>query len=342
MKHLGSLFGLVLGLNIFLSSPTGFAKVKELKQKLTKYSHQISKLEAEINQIDKELANKNDLFLKDQAHLTSMESTLKQKRAALEESAQAISNQYQKAQKSYRLFLLQSTEGETEDDLVMRKIYEEVLKSKIASLSQSQSESKTILARISELEQQVTHLKKSEGSLYSYIIDLENKKKGVGETYLSLMEEHNSLQQELDKLMARENARKTVAKKKLKKSRHQLLSLPLDSFDQIKKGKKGLTLTYKGVVPVKAPGTGRVIYVGELASYGQVIMVDHGQQVKSVLLGDLSIRVKKGETVKNNQILGYTISDKEISKSLYFEVRKKNQVQNTANWIAPSSKNKII
>ena len=78
------------------------------------------------------------------------------------------------------------------------------------------------------------------------------------------------------------------------------------------------------ISPIKAPSSGKVVYTGELASYGNIIMIDHGQDVRSVIFGDMKIKANKGDLVEKSQILGYTMADPGIEKSLYYEIRKKN------------------
>ena len=58
------------------------------------------------------------------------------------------------------------------------------------------------------------------------------------------------------------------------------------------------------------------------------MMIDHGNQTRSVLLGHFLPKLKKGQAVRQGQILGYT-RGRELVEKLYFEVRKKNLAQNT-------------
>src|SRR5690606_24095673 len=100
-----------------------------------------------------------------------------------------------------------------------------------------------------------------------------------------------------------------------------------------KKGTKGVTYYFRGERPIFAAKAGKVIYRGELASYGQVIMIDHGASIRSVLLGNISFKILKGDLVSKGTILGYTRGNAMEKSSLYFEIRKKNIAQNTSNWL---------
>ena len=296
-------------------------------------------MEAELNQIDKELSQYNLIFLEDQGKLKEVESSLNDKKKSLNKTADEISQKYSLAKKAYLNYLMEATDSDNENQIFRKKIYSEVLKVKLNSLSEAQKKSQAIMAAINNSEKKIENYRKDEDSIYQYIISLENKKKTIGENYIDTMEKRNSLQTQLDKLLARQKAYRTAKKNELKSGS---FGLPLNGFQTIKKGKNGLTLNYQGTQPVMAPAAGRVVYVGELASYGQVIMIDHGKDIKSVLLGDIQITTKKGDAVKLNQILGYTISDEEITKSVYFEIRKKNKAQNTAKWISSTYQKQII
>jgi septal ring factor EnvC (AmiA/AmiB activator) len=105
--------------------------------------------------------------------------------------------------------------------------------------------------------------------------------------------------------------------------------LPLRNYLSYKGSSKGMTFKYKKVAPVHATERGKIVYSGELSSYGKVIMIDHGHDIRSVILGDLNIKATKGSVVKKGDILGYVNSDAGITKTLYYEVRKKNIAQNT-------------
>ena len=92
---------------------------------------------------------------------------------------------------------------------------------------------------------------------------------------------------------------------------------------------------------MKAVGGGKVVFAGDLASYGQVLLIDHGSDLRTVLLGKMDIKVKKNDTVKDGDILAYTQNDTKTDQNLYFEVRKKNTAQNTILWLDQNGVSKI-
>ena len=112
---------------------------------------------------------------------------------------------------------------------------------------------------------------------------------------------------------------------------------PLESFLKIEYNQKGVTFKYKGKLPLKAAASGKIVYKGVLSNFGNVLMIDHGKQTRTIILGKFSSNSKKGSVVKKGQILGYTRGSRLKEEKLYFEVRKKNKVQNTFQLIERKS-----
>lgn len=80
---------------------------------------------------------------------------------------------------------------------------------------------------------------------------------------------------------------------------------------------------------VRSPWWGKVAYAGNLAGYGKVIVLDHGQRVHTVLacLGCLS--VDKGQNVKAGSVVGQVGA----STLVYLEVRKGAKPVNPLKWL---------
>ena len=85
--------------------------------------------------------------------------------------------------------------------------------------------------------------------------------------------------------------------------------------------------------PVYTTKPGKVIYSGTLSTFGNVVVIDHGKEMRSVILGDFKVDVKKGAKVQIGQVLGYARLRSGEEGKVYFEVRKKNKVYKTINLI---------
>ena len=69
------------------------------------------------------------------------------------------------------------------------------------------------------------------------------------------------------------------------------------------------------------------------------MMIDHGQEVRSVLLGPFESSLQKGDQVNSDQPIGFIKA--QALNSIYFEIRKRNIAQKTINWIDELSFSKI-
>src|SRR5690606_22476463 len=70
---------------------------------------------------------------------------------------------------------------------------------------------------------------------------------------------------------------------------------------------------------------GTVVYVGGLSTYGNVVMIDHGNDTRTVVLGPFTPATEKGRKVRAGDKIGSMAS----AGRLYFEVRKQNVAQDT-------------
>lgn len=319
--------------------------VKKLEDKIANQSNQINKLAAQIQDVDSKLSVNNETYVSRMKILEGLEQEVEGLKNDLNNSASYISKEYNDTKKAFNLYLLEAGDTSSDDVLLSRKIYMDLLKKKMGELKNAQGNSTKLLSLIQSYEQDISEKKREEEEIYKIIVDLEGNKKEMSQKYVSLMEHKNLNQAQLDKLIAKRKAKRKIYKKRKvskTKIRKQLstlfkLNLPLDNFINVNKSKEGITFKFSETSPIKAPRAGKIVYAGQLSNYGNVLIIDHGHDVRSVLLGDIVAKVKKGDDVQNSQIIGYTVADLGNVKALYFEVRKKNIVQNTVNWI---SKNK--
>lgn len=312
--------------------------VNSLKDKLSKQVSVISQLGAKIRTIEKNLGSINDDFLVKTQEIKKLDKIIIEMRKHLSGSASDISRSYSDTKKILNHYLLDVADERTQDKLLKRKIYITLLQKKLKELEAAQEGSQTLLVTLKEYEDRLDQSKRDEGALYNLLVDLEEQKKSLGQQYVSQLETKNSYEESLEEAIARRKVKRKqprVTRSNIKVS----LRKPLDSYISAKGSKKGVTFKFNKVAPVYASGSGKVVYAGELASYGRVIMVDHGHEIRSVILGDIAIKVKKGDMIRKGSVLAYTNSDPGLTKSLYYEVRKKNIAQNTLNILKKSNKN---
>lgn len=318
------------------------SNVKKLQNELSVHSSEVSKLAAQIKDLDKKLSDTNSSYISRVKTIEKIEKKISYMQTELEKSAAKISSEYQSSQKALNLYLLEASDEENEDSLLHRELYLEVFEQKIEKLKSAQKISNQLLETINLYDQKLTETKSNEEIVYKLIVDLENKKKEISQKYLDTLENKNQLESKLDQVKAKKIAYQKVYKDKNSGDLVKIpMDMPLESFVRAKQSKKGIILKFSEVSPVKAPSSGKIVYTGELASYGNIIMIDHGDDVRSVIFGDIKIKAEKGDLVQKSDILGYTLADPGVEKSLYYEIRKKNIAQNTIQWISNNAKENL-
>lgn len=310
---------------------------KKLKNRLANESAAVSKIAAQIKDLENKLAESNNNYLESLSKIETLDEKVQNLKDSLRSNALEISTEYKKSQKALNLYLLEAIDEDNAEALHHKEIYLELLGKKLKSLKAAESKSHSLLETINLYEQQLTETRATEEEIYQVIVELENKKKVMSQTYVSKLENKNRIESTLDKIKAKITAKKKVGISTIGTSKNDFLIpmvTPLDDYLELVQNKEAIILKYKDTLQLKAPAPGKVIYTGELANYGKLIMIDHGNDIKSVLLGDLKIKISKGAPVEQGQLLGYTVSDPGVIKSLHYEIRKKSKPVNALSWIS--------
>lgn len=126
-------------------------------------------------------------------------------------------------------------------------------------------------------------------------------------------------------------------------ARKGILSLPAEgkivsSFGRRYDPKTSLYTFHKGVdiqavalSPVRAVYPGKVVFSGKIGGYGQLLILDHGDQYYS-LVGQLGEALKQdGDEVKEGEVIGKSSLD---NTPVYFEIRQRHIAVNPVPWFA--------
>jgi septal ring factor EnvC (AmiA/AmiB activator) len=110
-------------------------------------------------------------------------------------------------------------------------------------------------------------------------------------------------------------------------------------FGQTVDGEKqeGLTLTTRAAAPVVAPLDARVQYSGVFRSYGQMVILDVGNDVLVVVAGLDALYPEAGQWVLAGEPIGRMADRKSPSPELYLEVRRKGQPVDPEKWLGQRS-----
>lgn len=117
----------------------------------------------------------------------------------------------------------------------------------------------------------------------------------------------------------------------------------IDPFTHRKKKHSGVDLIARKNTEIRAAADGKVIFTGRKGGYGKTIIIDHGNNIKT-LYGHLnSITVSSGDNVKMGEYIGGVgNTGRSTSNHLHFEVRENDKPVNPLsftyerNWTPPS------
>ena len=111
---------------------------------------------------------------------------------------------------------------------------------------------------------------------------------------------------------------------------------------------KGLSIVTRAQAPVAAPADGWVLYAGDYLNYGQIVILDVGQDHTILLAGLAAVNAKVGQFVRMGETLG-TMGSRTIGRTvassagasrptLYIEMRNKNTpIDPTGWWATPTN-----
>lgn len=329
-------------LSLLILSVTAQAAVPR-RDDLARTRSEVMEMGARLSTLEKEISNKSNLYHTSLEQIKQFENDIRLYRERLKELHLQVSEAREENKKILQSYLLESENDSTEP--WQRKVHLELLKKAQTKLKSNEEELISFENKVKDFDLKLADLRKNEEELAHVIKELETRKKVAMDKYMDKVQE---------KKVAEKNVVRAKVATRLEKVREKLsdaprvemrpdrfFARPVEDFVSYTASPKGVTFRYKSVQPVKAVGEGKVVFAGDLASYGQVVLIDHGSDLRTVLLGKMNIKVKKNDTVKDGDVLAYTHNDLKEAQNLYFEVRKKNTAQNTILWLDLGGVSKI-
>lgn len=296
----------------------------------------VLQLGARLNSLERELGQQNNKYLAAIQKIHVLEAELEKYTKQLNATREEQEKREQELAQILRSYHLAIVEG----DAVPTPHYMSLVKQNREKAALKIQETEILSKTIVDFRTRLETLRHDEQDLLKLTADLEIRKKGLTETYLSKLEEKQKAEAKAQAHRIQERVRRVtqtiVPAANIPNGFH--FNSPLDQVTSATPSDKGVTFKFGQLQPIKAPKAGRIVYNGDLASYGKVLMIDHGNDIRTVMLGRFHSQLQKNAQVETGDTLGYT---DEGGDSLYFEVRKKNVAQNTINWLAPSAVGKI-
>jgi murein DD-endopeptidase MepM/ murein hydrolase activator NlpD len=344
--------------NVELNEDDGKENVFEMKRRIQDQNKQMLILSKEVNNVEVTLGLSNKKYLKLAEERNQIEERLSMAKKNADLDSDSLKKSYSQSKSLLMGVLLNKLENtENSSDLLARKIMITKLQERMRELETMMNANKNLRQEVDRLQLSLEESMSTEKELLSVMSELENKKKELRDTLTKEKESHEQLRLKLDEeknkfalnkksqLMAKEKEKLSplqITEEIKIPSQNQKINFPvatgdefyppLYSFQGIEYEKKGVTFNFHGKKEVRATKAGKIVYTGALANYGNVLMIDHGNDSRTVLLGQFDYLVKNGDSVKLAQVVGYTapkINSGLSEGKLYFEVRKSNLAQNT-------------
>jgi len=324
---------LVRSLIIFaLSSAHIFAATKsisisELEKNAKNAKKEVESLAQDLTALEKKLGQKNHEFLNVLKLRQELEAKLVTASRMLEKEQSQVQEESQRLNQVLKhLALQQLDQHQNAASMAAGRVLLTQVKKQMGELAQLSIQSKQRQEDLKNISQKLQEFARNERQLSEVMTAMEEQKKSKADAYLEAMGRKGQYEERLSELKL---------KLRLKKSQNNKVagidvrfSSPMDEYLGVEYDKKGITYKFTGRRPVIAAEAGEVVYAGRLSTYGNVVMIDHGNETRTVILGQFIPKLNKGQKVARLDVLGYTENVSTQGK-LYFEVRKRDKVVET-------------
>ncbi len=293
----------------------------ELQQLSQQLDYEAQNVSASIKDTEKSISKLNEEISIKEASIKEREKEIALREAELEE---LINLSYKISQVSTMELLYEGNEPAVIENRISYISYISSYSEKL--MAQAKEEKEKFTREKTELEDMRTELKKFLAQKQEEQAILEEELQIKAALIKSLTEKKTYYlykQDEIEKLIKEEEA---LIKKLIEEAREKSSNLVLKTgliwpvkgvltseygwrIHPIWGGRsfhEGIDLAISNGTPVKAAAAGEVTYAGWMTGYGNTVMIFHGSDV-TTLYGHLkSISVKKGQSVKQGQIIAYS------------------------------------
>ncbi len=296
--------------------------ITNLKNKIFLNREQLKEIKLQIKNVDIKITQQNKEYLKTLKIKKDIDEAISKMQLEVDDLTSLIENVKNDLRVLVEVSLLNDlTDDQDVTQLALQKELIKFLNIKVKelkSLEKSlQSNSKILSENVYKFKEKV----ELENNLRDSLLNLESSKSELAKNYIKVDENYRVLRRKS----------KTIRSSRKKHLASGIHRPPIDDFFDYEFKSKGVTFFFQNRRPVKASTSGVVNYIGEIGNYGNVVMIDHGNEIRSVYLGDFVPKLSKGQQVNRNSIIGYT--RKKAEGRIYFEIRKKNKAQKTISLI---------
>ena len=309
---------------------------QKLRLQLQRQTTKVQALRQQVVALEEKLALQNLQYIEGVKKSAQIRSALQRIDSRLQTIENDMAVEKERIAVMSKKYMVRSIDGDTSsDDLYLNQV---MVRGLLAKKQHYKKLKKNLLQSKLEADLLTKRLNKyweNERTAYSLISELENSKGRVTKDFL----DHKHVLRSLESRVAKGDALELIKREadNVGQADEVMWKMqgPLYSFRSMKrdKGRKGVLYRFDQQLPCYASYPGRIQYLGRLANYGNLVIINHGQEIRSVLLGDIHPKVKQGQQVAGGEIIGYTKIYANSSGQLYFEVRVRGLARNTLNWI---------
>ncbi len=291
--------------------------VMKVQKQVDSYAKEISILESRLGQTHQKYLSTMQLRQKLESKLNESENHLSQGKFEANSKIEKLKTVLK------RLALQELDQNQSAAAMAARKVLANQVIKQLTSLRNVHAQASQYEEDLKKIRNRINEYTETENRLSQLVQTMEEKKSAKADEYLQAISQKSEVEEKLSALKLTRRA-----KARIKSDIAARFSSPVDDFVGIEYDKKGITYKFNGRRPVLASEAGKIAYAGRLSTYGNVILIDHGNETRSVILGSFLPKLKKGQTVSKGDIIGYTEANTNQGK-VYFEVRKKDKAQDT-------------
>lgn len=333
--------------------------VIDLKRRLEEQVRNLKKLQADVKDVEYTLVLNTKKYQKLVEDRTKIENELQEAKKNLDLESENLKRNFQQTKSILSGVILHRLDkNEKSSDLLSKKILVEMLQKRIVDLGDLIRSNNAMKKDLAVMEEQYQNSLSTEKELVQIVKEMEARKSELREVERLEVERKAELEKKFSEVKNRASIEKAAENKKRLKERLKdvqlteeivvadtlknnatkdevaagLFQSPLKSFQDFTYEKKGITYRFNGKNEIRSPRSGAVVYTGVLSTFGNIVMIDHGDDSRSVLLGHYDYYVKNGDKVEVGALIGHTKStnvNPDADGKLYYEIRKKNLAQNT-------------
>ncbi len=304
-------------------------KRPNLRQVLQNQKKELKVITKEIYSLESSLGKGNKKYLRTLKEKETVEDSIFTLQRKLKDNEVQANQRVEKLEKSIKnLLVIKFRKNQKPGELLYLRLLKKSLKKEAIVLEKFLKDNSKVRTKLTALQSKLTSVREVEADLLNLMKDMEETKREKSLRYVEVKRLKDKLQGKLKLNKAKKLVRSAVKSKKTKMISERFTA-PLAKISDMEYQKKGVTYKFDVRQNVKSSRAGKVIHTGSLSTYGNVVMVDHGNEVKSIFLGQFLPTVKKGQKLKAGASIGKTFDVAKNEGKLYFEVRKKNKAQNT-------------